>query len=577
MANIRKTVDPIRLVTDRWALADAHHQQNLFKWSELNTMYKLGSLYNLNARADERGRKTHPDQAIARVSSSILINAVKTIVPRLYGLFDPDGDWFNVVPQPMSRTTSQSSTYVNNKLTAQLDEEAYGEIYTGLTQTAKFGKSVFKLRWLVQDGKIYEDKPYMDVNSEGVPEIKWQRTSKNGVTFRGNKINLVPYWNFRIDPKSRTITGAEFTIEDIYMSVDELRAIAESDDLGVFEMDKVKKLVKDMDEKYGGSDPRSDDDKEYYGYDSHRRDIKAYDYWENERHFMIVNSPQGEQIQVLKKIDNPYWHQTKPYFDFSLEVDESTFYNQGAIEPLRDLHNIQSTALNQYLDANTMNLRPMRLIDTDLEVDIKRLTHYIPNDTIEVEGLAGRDIGKAIYEFKPELGSLLNAQLMFMNQTDTQAEKISGITEYITGSAGIGSNRTASGAALLTQNAEQRGSAPVALIGLGGMRMLKLMHSNNQQFSHPLEDLKGDYRFYVFGDARSNQMMQTQGLSMLAPLMIQAGADPKTVIKRLARAYKIPAVEELLPEDGTLEKNQATQMIQQAMAGQYDQGNQTPS
>jgi len=71
--------------------------------------------------------------------------------------------------------------------------------------------------------------------------------------------------------------------------------------------------------------------------------------------------------------------------------------------------------------------------------------------------------------------------------------------------------------------------------------------------------------------------MQTQGLSMLAPLIMQAGGEPKTVIKRLLRAYKVPAVEELLPEDGTLEKNQATQMMQQAMAGQLGQGNQTPS
>ncbi len=564
MANVIIKDDPLVLVRDRWMQADADLQYNISKWRELDAMYKLGSQFNLNKRTDERGRVSHPDQAIARVSSSILINAVKTIAPRLYSLFDLDGDWFNIVPHPQSTTTYKSARYANDKLTSQFDEDAYMNIYAAVMQLVKQGKSFLKTRWAVEEGRYYNDVPHVTFDENNTPSVRWTRTSRKGVTFRGNKIELVPYWNMRVDPKARmSIVNAEYVIEDLYMPVDHLEEIARSGDLGIYDMDKITKLVEDMDDKGTQTDPRSDDNTYYHSYDRHRRDIKIRDYWEGERHFMVALSPSGTEEQILKKTENPHWHQQVPYSELAFDIDERELYPQGALEPLRDLHNVQSTALCQYIDANTMNLRPMRLVDEDLELDLKMLSNYIPNQNIAVQGLSGRSISQAIYEFKPELGNLLNSQLAFMSQTDTQAEKISGITEYITGTAGAGSNRTASGAALLTQNAEIRGSSPTTMIAIGMMRLLKQMHMNNQQFSHPLEDIKGDYKFYIFGDARQNSSMQAQGLQMVAPMLVQAGADPITVLKRLMKAMKIPAIEELLPEDGTLEKNQAINMLRE--------------
>lgn len=550
---------------DRWTQASSELEIHKFKWQELDKIYRLGSLYNLDSRQDERGRYSHPNQGISRVSSSVLRNAVETIVPRLMNLWNAADGWFSVIPSPGSNTKSQQAQYVEDKLKTQLDENSYFTLYCAMMQLVKFGLAVVKVRWDVEIGKVVSDVPYQGMDGQ----VQYQREVRNDVTFRGNKIDLVPFWQFAPDPKGRYIKECEYVIEDIYTNVDNLMIIAE--ETGVYDIDKVNKLKKQID-KVGGSDPRSSDS-DYTGMDIHRRDVRIFDYWEDHKHIAYGTARWGGLQQsagsgeiINQNQDNPHFHGEKPYVDFRFSVDEKSFYPPGILEPLRDIHNVQSTFLNQFIDAITMNLRPMRLVDADLDVDIKELQNFVPGKTIPVEDLAGGRLQDRVHEFKPEITGLLNSLIPAMAMTESQADKIGGATGYLTGNPGIGANRTASGVAQLTQNAESRGIAPVLLMSVGAQRMLKLMHENNQQFGDPREPLAGDFSFVVFGDAMTDRMTRVQGLQSLAPWVVNLGGDVMAMARRLGHAFGIAGVDELFPRDGTMDQNQQQMAMQQMMS-----------
>lgn len=553
--------------------ASSELETNRFKWRELDAMYKMGSLYNLDSRQDERGRYTNPNQQISRVSSSLLRNAVDTVTPRLMSLFNSSDGWFIATPFPGSNTKAKQTQYVEDKLKAQFDETAYRTLYAAMAQMVKFGLAVVKIRWDVEIGKVVEDVPIAD---ESGRQVSMQRNVRDDVVFRGNKLDLVPYWQFAPDPKGRSIDECEYVIEELFINVDRLMEIAEQSEL--YDVDAVRKLQKQIDE-IGYSDPRADDS-DYTDIDTHRRDVRILDYWEDKRHFAYGlprwgGNENSSGVIVNKERGNPYYHQRKPYVDFRMALDEKSFYSQGIIEPLRDLHNIQSTALNQFIDAITMNLRPMRLINADMDVDIKELMNYVPNKPIPVEDVTNGNLANNIFEFKPEITGILNSLLPFMQQTDNQANKISGVTDYITGNPGMGANRTASGVAMLTQNAESRGVAPVLLIAVAAQRMLKLMHENNQQFADPREPLAGDFQFITFNDAYTDRMTRIQGLQALMPFVLNLGGDVNAAVRRMANAYGIWGIDELLPRDGSMEEEQqkmAFQQMMQMMAMQNQRG-----
>lgn len=572
MANVITRPDSERLVLDRWNIASSELETHKFRWLELEKMFKLGSLYNLDSRQDERGRFTHPNQSISRVSSSLLKNAVETVMPRMMGLFNTADGWFTVIPSPGSKTKNAQAVYVEDKLKLQLDENAYFAIFSAISQMVKFGVSVLKVRWDVEIGKVVTDVPFFDAGGR----VMIERRVRDDVVFRGNKLDLVPYWQFAPDPKGRFIEECEYVIEDNYASINALIEIGET--TGVYDMDALNGIKKQIN-AMGGSDPRPVDS-DYTGVDFHRQDVRVLDYWEDHKHIAYAIPRWGGLAAsngnvINKNQENIYYHGRKPYVDFRFSIDEKTFYSQGVIEPLRDLHNIQSTALNQFIDAITMNLRPMRLIDGDLDVDVKELMNYVPNKPIVVEDLAGGRLQDRVHEFKPEITGILNSLLPFMQQTNDQANRVSGITDYVTGNPGVGANRTASGVALLTQNAENRGLTPILLMSLSAQRMLKLMHENNQQFGDPREPLAGDFSFIVFGDSQADRITRVQGLQSMLPLIMNLGGDMLATARRLGRAYGIVGLDELLPRDGSMEQNQmqmAFQQMMQMMSMQQGQG-----
>lgn len=565
--------DLTELVIGRWRTARTNMSGNIIKWKNLLEQYELGAENNLKRRMDQRGKITNANENIATVSSSVIWNAVETIAPRMISNFDPEG-WFTVAPRP--NTKLESARFVENILQTQLDECYANEVFPVATkQAVKLGKAVLKMRWDVEYGNTHERQLFFDDFGNPAGE---EFVRRRGIVFEGPRIELVPWYNFYPDPKGRSMRECEYVVEELTMSISELERLAE---LGFYDKDAVKKL-RDMVKKNAlGSDVITSDNPIYWQRDSYRTDVRIVSYVEDERVIHLGTTWGGSSyegdILNYKKLDNLYGF--KPYFDLATNVDELKFFPPGVIEAVRDDHSILSTLLQMSLDAGVMELRPMRALPKDFGVDIKKLQNYIPNKIIEydydplVDGTRG--FNDFYHEFKPDPHGFLSALPQLMTLMMGEAQKKTRVTEYLTGGATTGSNKTARGAALLSQNAEIGIGVMTHLMSMGATRMLEMMLEMNRMFNYnPQVPQYGKYNFKVFEGAAADEQMRMQTLMWALPIIAQMGGNYEDGLKRILRIARVPGIDQLLPSDGSMEKNKEKQQVGEFMQMMLTQGQQ---
>ncbi len=569
IAKKQSTTEIEQMIMSRFSIAHTEAATHINKWRNLLYMYNLGTRKNLERKTDERGKTDHMDQGIANVSASILWNAVETLSPRQMANFNPEG-WFSAVPR--TGTPLESAQYMENKIKTQLDDCHAQEVFLRATKQAiKLGGSVLKLRWNVEVGKRYERKIF--VNDSGNPYEDFVRTE--GIVYDGPVIELVPYWNWFPDPKGLTLYDMEYVCEEIIMSVDDLDHYVE---LGLFDGSAVKKAKKASEANNYGQDITTSNDQRYFHQDHNRKDVRVIGYYEDKR-FLYISAQHGSYSNGIllnpKKNENPYDHQSKPFIHFQVNLDETNFWTPGVIEVLRDDQAIMSTLINMTLDAGIMELRPMRMVEAkELDVDIKEMQNYVPNKIIPVEQEAGdrRPLRDKIVELKPEPGGFVSMLPALIGIMGNEAQKKSGVTSYLDATAGIGSNKTARGVMQLTQNAEVRNSIMTQCLSVGATRLLEMLLSMNQQFSDPGENLYGRYDFKVFENSTADQSTRIQTLQWALPIIAQAGGNYMEALKRILKIAGEPAIEQILPSDGSMKKNEQNQLRGQLMQSMLQQG-----
>jgi len=222
------------------------------------------------------------------------------------------------------------------------------------------------------------------------------------------------------------------------------------------------------------------------------------------------------------------------------------------------------------IDAGIKTLRPMKAILSTLEADVKDIQNYIPDRIIPIEddGTMNRHIRDYIHEFVPAQNGMLTLFPELYTIYRREGEDTSGVTSYLTGQAATGSNKTARGVAQLTQNAEIRNSIMTQVLSIGATQLLEMMHSMNQQFGNPNEDQYGVYNWRVFGNSIADRNQRFQSLQALLPAITAVGGNPVEVLKRLLSDAGIPAIDNILPSDGTLEANQQRDALGQMFAGE---------
>ena len=569
--NPKSKKDLTELAMGRATLARTGMTTNFQKWRNLLDLYNLGSENNLKRRTDERGKVTNADQNISTVSSSILWNAVEAIAPRMISNFDPEG-WFNVVPRP--GTKMDSAQFVEDMLQEQLDDTHANEVFPVATkQAVKLGKSVIKVRWDVEYGNVHERE--VELDSQG--NIAGERfVRKQGLVFDGVKIELVPWYNFYPDPKARCMRESDFVIEESTMDIRELERRAE---LGLFDGDTVKRLRDNLKKESTGSDPVTSDDYTYHQRDSYRTDVKIKTYTSDNQVIHLGGTYGGrageEEILNYKKTDNPYSFIN--YVDLATNVDEINFFPAGILEAVRDDHAIVSSLMQMSLDAGVMELRPMRALPKNFGADLKKFQAYKPNGIIEydydplVDG--NRSFRDFYHEFKPDPNGFLSMLPMLLQMMMGEAQKKTRVTEYLTGGATTGSNKTARGAALLTQNAEIGIGVMTHLLAMGATALLEMMLEMNRMFNYnPMIPQYGKYNFRVFDSATADENMRLQVLMNQFPIIAQLGGNVREVERRILRLARVPGIDAILPRDGSMEKNQEEQLMGQLAQMQLQQG-----
>jgi len=571
-------VDPLQLVQARWMTAQGAMSSQISKWEVLLKQYRLGSFWNLQSTVDERQRQIQNDVTIARTSSSVMWNAVETVGARLMANFSNEG-WFTVLPRPLSNTTNKSAKYVEDKLKFQFDLSNINPILrTGAKQTAKIGNSIFKIEWDTEEGKIYTLNPIGQGQNGGVT---YEKVESTGVIKAAPSVSLIPFRDFYPDPKALSLETCQYVIQEGVLSLDECERRA---NMGIFDEDAVRQLKEAYYKGEYGRDPTTFNDKSYGDLDIFRQDVRVIGYYEPKR-WVFVASPwagAGGSGVILNPTnqDNPYDHNRLPFVHWRLTPDEDYFWSQGILEPVRDLQAIMTTFQNMAIDAANKTLRPPKLIEKGVDIDIRKLEHLMPDQLVEYEFAASdrnRSMRDRIYEFKPDPNSFVMQLPTMMAMLDREAQRITKNASVLSGESGVGSNKTARGVMQLTGNANMSIQADIDTLASGAVAVLEMMHDLNKQYGDAQEDQYGIYQFKVFQDAYGDLNTKILTLQQNLPVISQLGGDVLEVVKRILRYAGEVGLDSIFPRDGTMDMNQQRQKmgeLVQMMYGANQQGGQ---
>mgnify|MGYP003645281362 CR=1 FL=1 len=552
--------DPAQFVSDRWYHAATDLGSNIQRWDSLQRQYRLGSANNLTPFSDERGRRFGSEQETSRISASVIYNTVETIAPRLMGLFSNDG-WFSVTPRPRSNTSMDSARAVQDKLREHIDlNNMNTALRKGAKQTVKIGSAVFFVGWDIQEGKIH--------SVDGM-----SKRTDDGIVFNGATLKLWNYRDFYPDPKGYTIEECEYVITESTVPVS---ALEDRVKLGLYEASAVKK-VKDHLVRSTSNDTTTFNRADYQVVDQHRNDVRVVSYWEDARFIFVAmphNARSGAQGIVLnpKTQENPFDHQKKPFFQLKYTPDEDNFFPAGAIEAVRDDQELMSTFYRMAVEVGKRDIRPQRIIDKDLEVDVKELQNYVPDKiTVTQSGIDGR-ISDHIHEFKPQVNGIMSLLPFLIGAVKQEAQEKTGVTATLTGQAGTGTTKTKGGLQLLNQNALNRGSDVVDTFAEDCLLGLDMMLSMSQQFGMPNEDIYGDYKLRAFMDSGVDKQSRSQVLRETIGLLQSVGGSPLEAIRRIYADAGIPSIDSLIPadegeRDANVQQQQQQQLLAQAQAG----------
>jgi hypothetical protein len=210
--------------------------------------------------------------------------------------------------------------------------------------------------------------------------------------------------------------------------------------------------------------------KDEYNNDNQDTNLGMYEvihYWTNDTHRVMIN-----RVQVVFDGDNPYWHKMLPFICESFEIVPDRSVGFSAVHIIKD-HNIEmNTTKNQMIDAMSMVLNKMFVVEKGADVDyadlVWRRNGIIPIANInQIKELGLNDV--------PGSG---NDNLSIVKST---AENAVAVPDIVRGESDR--VKTAHEASIQNSNASVRFAVKMDLYEEMGIdRMLTLMTKNNQQY-----------------------------------------------------------------------------------------------
>ncbi len=296
--------------------------------------------------------------------------------------------------------------------------------------------------------------------------------------------------------------------------------------------------------------------------------------------------------QVLRVIENPFWHKRRPYTMGRMGIQQGRVYGTGFVEAIRELNLLLNDQTNQAMDCATYALNPIVVANPDL------IQGALPDLEPAVQFLV-RDINAAVKFDRPP-GDLIQYGSILTAQSQSWINDYIGAPPVLQGGSSPGrAFKTATGIGTAQQNAKVPLQEIVRLSEEETWKeMLFFFYCLDQQFAEeevllffndgkPVErvdprSLGGDYLFDWLASSQTanqqvkgSQIIQLLGIlgnPGLVGLFQQSGLriNPAPLIKRLYQeVYGFRDVSDVIVEQ-TLEA-QGTP-IQQPSAGELPSG-----
>lgn len=339
-----------------------------------------------------------------------------------------------------------------------------------------YGTAISKQTWKLEERTVVKRMDVMrqqtdpetglTVNVDTTEPMETQE-----ITYDAPIMQNINLSDFFFDPYATSIDDAAYVIQQYYLPMYKVLAMAEQGQLDITPQE-LKKQV-----QAASSSNNAYDKSSALGYSARSNrtnEVLIWEYWTDDIKCIIIN-----KTIVGLVARNPYWHRRKPFSKWECVPVSGEFYGIGIVEMCLQLQYELNTTRNQRIDNVSYALNRMYSILRSANIDTTQLKSR-PNGFIEVDD--HNDIKEInVHEVN---SSAYTEETTIKNDMDVT----SGVFNYTRGEP-ADRRETATTASILSQAGNDRFEAQVLQIGWGGFSdsALQLAWLNRQYIDKETE------------------------------------------------------------------------------------------
>lgn len=406
---------------------------------------------------------------------NIVENAFPKIVKSLFSV-RPYLPYMPVNRQDENATTKAKN--MTNLVEWEFDNKMKGRlVYNNILRDCViYGTAISKQTWKLEERTVVKRMDVMrqqtdpetglTVNVDTTEPMETQE-----ITYDAPIMQNINLSDFFFDPYATSIDDAAYVIQQYYLPMYKVLAMAEQGQLDITPQE-LKKQVQAASASNNAYDKSSA--LGYSARSNRTNEVLIWEYWTDDIKCIIIN-----KTIVGLVARNPYWHRRKPFSKWECVPVSGEFYGIGIVEMCLQLQYELNTTRNQRIDNVSYALNRMYSILRSANIDTTQLKSR-PNGFIEVDD--HNDIKEInVHEVN---SSAYTEETTIKNDMDVT----SGVFNYTRGEP-ADRRETATTASILSQAGNDRFEAQVLQIGWGGFSdsALQLAWLNRQYIDKETE------------------------------------------------------------------------------------------
>lgn len=496
--------------------ADEEDQKKIVKWVESAYMMAQRSKEGYKERWEKYYKMyrsyVRPREAgdwHERIWMPVAFYVIETITPRLVAQLP------KMTVMPVGPEDAYGAELMEELLEWSADQtDLYLELVKALKSSLLYGTGILKVSYdermrfqIRQEPVMAQSTTEVDtgqVDMDGQPimqpvqappqptgEVRVTRTPY--VAYQGPTAEAVDIDNFFVDPVASSIEDARYVMHRVYRD----RAYLEE----MFERGEYHRPENDVWDKFlqehatmkrqslvglgPGSTPEQDDENL----------IEVLEVWTDDAVVTVAGGDNGGMV-LLRAERNPFAHGEKPFVRIVDHLVPHEFWGIGELEPLEGLQDILNKLWNARIDNVNLVLNSMFLAVMDYVVDPSDL-QVRPGGFVRIR--EGVPLDQAV---KPlNLGEVTGSSYQEGAEIERMTEKVSGVSPLQAGQDSPAYNRTATGAALISEQGNTRFTHKIRIAELTGFKHLARQFAAIIQQFLPQEmvmRIKGPLGQYLF-------------------------------------------------------------------------------